>query len=415
MGAVKPSSRLSRRDLLRGGALTAVGVGLSSVAGGAAEAPAEPRSEGGIRRHNPLGKTGMKISDVSFGSSRLRGDEDLVRHAFDLGINYFDSAESYTGGTSETTIGKALAGKRDRVYLTSKTETSPTTRRGEMMRALEGSLRRLRTDYVDVYFNHAVNDVERMKNPEWAEFVAAAKKQGKIRFSGMSGHAGELIRCLDWVIENRSVDVVLVAYNFGQDPAFYRRFLDTFDFIALQPDLPRVLARAKEAGIGVVAMKTLMGARLNDMRPYETGGATFAQAAFRWVLSNPSVDALIVSMTSRPSIDEYVEASGWSSTRAGDLPLLHRYALRRSDAYCRFGCDLCHASCPNGVAISEVLRARMYAFDYRDPRLAREEYARLGTGAEACISCEDPSCAEACPHGLPIAELTRSAHGRLRS
>jgi len=57
-------------------------------------------------------------------------------------------------------------------------------------------------------------------------------------------------------------------------------------------------------------MKTLMGARLNDMRPYERGGATFAQAAFRWVLSNPRVDGLIVSMNSREAIDEYLGASG---------------------------------------------------------------------------------------------------------
>ncbi len=51
-----------------------------------------------MRGFRELGKTGMKISDVSFGASRLRGDEDLVRHAFDRGINYFDTAEGYTGG-----------------------------------------------------------------------------------------------------------------------------------------------------------------------------------------------------------------------------------------------------------------------------------------------------------------------------
>jgi aryl-alcohol dehydrogenase-like predicted oxidoreductase len=59
---------------------------------------------------------------VSFGSSRLRDDEDLVRHAFDRGINYFDTAESYTGGVSETTIGRALRGKRDQIILASKVE-----------------------------------------------------------------------------------------------------------------------------------------------------------------------------------------------------------------------------------------------------------------------------------------------------
>ncbi len=212
----------------------------------------------------------MKISDVSFGGSRLRGDEGLVRHAFDRGINYFDTAESYTGGVSEATIGKALRGKRDRVYLTSKTETTGTTSRDEMMRALEGSLGRLQTDHVDVYFNHAVNDVARLRNPEWPAFVAEAKRQGKIRFAGMSGHAGKLIECLDFALDHKLVDVVLVAYNFGQDPAFYQRLLGSLDIIAIQPELPRVLRKAKAAGIGVVAMKTLMGARLNDMRPFET-------------------------------------------------------------------------------------------------------------------------------------------------
>ena len=71
-----------------------------------------------------------------------------------------------------------------------------------------------------------------------------------------------------------------------------------------------MLAKAKQKDIGVIAMKTLMGARLNDMRPFEHSGATFSQAAFRWVLSSPHVDALIISMTSPEQIDEYVAASG---------------------------------------------------------------------------------------------------------
>src|SRR5262249_42185140 len=177
--------------------------------------------------------------------------------------------------------------------------------------------RRLRTDHVDVYFNHAVNNVARMKNPEWQAFVEEAKRQGKIRFAGMSGHAGRLIECLDYSLDHDLVDVVLVGYNFGQDPAFYQRFLRDLQTIAVQPDLPRVLRKAAEKRVGVLTMKTLMGARLNDMRPYETGGGTFAQAAFRWVLSNPAVSGVVISMTSRERIDEYLHASGAQALRAG--------------------------------------------------------------------------------------------------
>jgi aryl-alcohol dehydrogenase-like predicted oxidoreductase len=107
----------------------------------------------------------MNISDISFGADRLSpGQEDLVRHAFDLGINYFDTAETYRGGDSETALGNALRGKRDKVFLTSKTLAWTDTRKDAMMQALEGSLPRLQTDHVDVYFDHAVNDLARLKN-----------------------------------------------------------------------------------------------------------------------------------------------------------------------------------------------------------------------------------------------------------
>src|SRR5690606_7872736 len=113
-----------------------------------------------VRAYRRLGRTGLEISDISFGSSRLRaGQEDLVHFALDRGINYFDSAYGYTGGESETVLGKVLAGQRDRVVLVSKVESSADWPASRMMEELETSLRRLRTDYIDIYMAHAVNDV----------------------------------------------------------------------------------------------------------------------------------------------------------------------------------------------------------------------------------------------------------------
>ena len=402
---------MNRREFLQTGAVAAVGL---SIGPQAASAQPARRSSAHVRRYATLGRTGMRIADISFGASRLgAGEGDLIRHALDQGINYFDTADSYRGGDSETTLGEALRGKRDRVYVTSKTYTSPTDRRDSMMRTLEGSLGRLRTDYVDIYFNHAVNDVARLKNPEWHEFIARAKQQGKIRFVGMSGHAGRLIECLDYALDTNGVDVILVAYNFGQDPGFYQKFTRSYDFIARQPDLPRVLQKAKANGVGVVAMKTLMGARLNDMRPFERGGATFAQAAFRWVLSNKHVDALIITMTSANVIDEYLGASGAQAAAADDLPLLARYARRQGSSYCRHGCGECLDACPRGVEIGEVLRARMYAVDYGDLAMARAEYAMLGDGAAPCLACTAKPCQSACPHGVPIDRFVVPTHRML--
>jgi predicted aldo/keto reductase-like oxidoreductase len=402
------NARLKRRAFLRRGALASVGMGLFPMTG---RAQPLPQTSAEVRRYVPLGNTGMKMSDISFGASRLNaGEENIVRHAFDRGINYFDTAESYTGGESESTIGNALQGKRDKVFITSKVSAGATDRKEDLMTALEGSLRRLRTDYVDVYFNHAVNDVRRLQNPEWYAFVEHAKRQGKIRATGMSGHAGRLVACLDYAIGKGSVDVILVAHNFGQDPKFFQKFTSTFDFVARQPDLPRVLQHAKAKGVGVVAMKTLMGARLNDMRPFEKGGATFAQAAFRWVLANPDVDGLIISMTSVARVDEYLGASGWRSAAHDDLPLLQRYAQIQGTSYCRHACNDCEGACPYGVPIADVLRTRMYARDYGDMRLARSEYGQLGAGAAACLTCTAQPCAGACTHALPIHTMLAPVH-----
>ena len=168
----------------------------------------------------------MKISDISFGASRLRSDEDLVRHAFERGINYFDTAESYTGGRVR---GRRIGQRARRASATASTLDDQDQRRhrrtrAEMMRALEGSLRRLQTDHIDVYFNHAVNDVARLKNPEWPEFVARGEAAGQ---DPLRGHVGARRASSSSASTTPStttlVDVVLVAYNFGQDPAFYQK------------------------------------------------------------------------------------------------------------------------------------------------------------------------------------------------
>ncbi len=405
--------KLGRRELLRRGAMAGVAAGLLPLAGAAGGAArAESRAE--VKRYVTLGRTGLEISDISFGSSRLdAGEENLVLDALDRGINYFDTAESYRGGDSEITIGNALRGKRDKVFIASKTHTSASEDRASMMRSLEASLRRLQTDYVDVYFTHAVNSVGRLENPEWHEFVAQARRQGKIRFSGLSGHAGRLIPCLDYALDRDMVDVILVAYNFGQDPKFYERFTQGFDFIARQPDLPRVLDKAKTKNVGVIAMKTLMGARLNDMRPFEKDGATYAQAAFRWVLSNPQVHALIISMTDTGTTREYLGASGWTTAARGDFELLKGYARMNGASYCRHACNDCENACPYGVPIADVLRTRMYARDYQDEKLARSEYALLGSGAAACLTCPTQDCAGSCTHGLPVEKLLAPTHRML--
>ena len=407
---MKNKNSIKRRTFLRIGAMTGLATGLS-IQSATGNTGTGVSGEQGVKRYVTLGRTGLKISDISFGSSRLRnGEERLVRHALDMGINYYDTAEGYTKGVSESVIGNALKGDRDRVYLATKKYVGADTPAREIMQTLDISLRKLRTDYVDIFFNHAVNDIERLKNPEWHEFVAKAKQQGKIRFTGISGHAGRLTECVKYAVEQDMVDALLIATNFGEDPSFYERFTKGFDFVANQQTLPDALALAKEKQVGVVAMKVLRGARLNDMRPFEKDGATYAQAAFKWVLGNQNVDAAIVSMTSTDLIDEYLGGSGGLAVNETDMELLGQYAQLTDMSYCRHACNDCEGACPYNVSIPDVLRTRMYATDYGDFAFAKAEYGQLAHNASPCLSCDGSPCRDACTHSIPIADLCAPTH-----
>ena len=406
---------LDRRSFLKISALTGLATGVPATnnvfAASTAATGTENNSATRIASYVRLGRTGLKISDISFGSSRLRsGEEALVQHAIDRGVNYIDTADSYTNGDSERVIGNALKGKRDQVYLATKTFAGQSDSKSSIMRALEGSLRRLKTDHVDIYFNHAVNDIDRLKNDAWFEFAEQAKRQGKISFTGISGHAGNLADCVDYAIDNDLVDVLLLAHNFGQDPAFYEQFTRSFDFVARQPELPRVMEKAKQKDIGVIAMKVLRGAKLNDMRPFEKDGNTYAQAAFKWVQSLDYVDASIISMTNKANIDEYLGASGQTSVSSADFKLLEQYARMTDMTYCRHACNDCDGACPYNVPIADTLRTRMYAVDYGDLEFAQSEYKLLASNAEACLSCDGSPCQNACTHGIDIARLCGPTH-----
>jgi predicted aldo/keto reductase-like oxidoreductase len=402
---------IDRRTFLQQGGRAALGLGAFGVAY-AARAASAPAGAPTIQRYVPLGKTGLVISDIGFGSSGCPS-ADIVRHCYDRGMTYFDTAEMYgsegwgEGEFVETFLGQALHDKRDKVVITTKYLAEATDDRTLIMSKLEESLRRLRTDHVDIFLNHAINDLDRVKNPEWFEFADLAKKQGKIRFSGMSGHGGQLQECVEYAIDHDLVDVILCSHNFGSDPKFYEKFTKKFDWVANQAGIRRLFKKAHDKGIGVIAMKTQMGAKLNDLSAYEAEGATFQEASLRWVLSDSNVDAAIISMTSVEVADSYIRASGKRGVRETDARILEHYVRTQTTDYCRPGCSGCGSACPLGVPIADTLRQRMYAKRYGNLPLARSGYAALGQGASACLGCSGQPCQNACEFGLEISTLTR--------
>ncbi len=359
-----------------------------------------------------LGNTDISLTPIGFGSSSS-ADPDLVKHAYYRGIRYFDTAESYYGGDSEIAIGEALQSfKRRDLVIASKTKAWPNSKFKDFMHSLEGSLTRLQTDYLDIYFNHAVNSFSRLTNDEWWEFIHKAKKDGKIRYSGISGHGGNLADCIEYSVDNNLVDIILSAFSFAQDPSFLEELRHTFHFVAINPRLPEVLKKAKNKGIGIIAMKTLAGARLNDMRNYEVKGLTFAQSAISWTLESGYADAAIISMTSKSLIDE-LAVTPILHTNREKFNLLKQYYFLNSKTICPPGCGDCKNSCPENVAINDILRSRMYSVDYEEQEKARESYAQIYNNANACLTCVDKPCLSSCGYGLDIKSLNTETHKRL--
>ena len=180
---------MNRRDFLKMGVAGSASalLGWEGVAGAM-----QSKVPGGFVFPDPvyrtLGRTGMKITIVSFGAM-LTPEAEVIRVALDHGVNYVDTARRYMGGRNEETVGRALKGMRDKVYVATKT-VSKTKK--EIFKDVETSLRLLGTDYVDVLQLHNLTATdERLTLPEPREALVRLREQGKVRFFGVTSHKDE--------------------------------------------------------------------------------------------------------------------------------------------------------------------------------------------------------------------------------
>ena len=137
----------------------------------------------------------------------------------------------------------------------------------------------------------------------------------------------------------------------------------------------------------------------------------FTQASFKWVLSNPSVSCLVISLWESAQLDEFLYASG-HSLRPEDVAVLERYTELTTTSHCRPHCGACLDGCVENLPIHDVLRHRMYFENFGAQKEAMRLYGALPQNAEVCTGCAAP-CATSCPYGLDIPERMRGAHALL--
>lgn len=376
----KGTTGINRRDFLKVGlaGTTSALLGWEGLADAMQYASAEPFVFP-VPVYRTLGRTGLKITIISFGAM-LTPEPEVMKIAFDHGVNYVDTARRYMGGKNEEIVARALKGNRDKVYVATKISPASTSKES-IFKDVETSLKALETDYVDVIQLHNLTGREdRIFNPEIREALVRLKEQGKVRFFGVTTHKNEA-EVLHALADDkdRFFDTALVKYNFKSDA-----------------QTKQAIARAAQANIGIIAMKTLAGGYATDV----LGPFSPYQAAIKWVLQDQHITATIPGMRDLAQLREDIAVM---RTRFGYLDnfILKRYGAAVQPYYCHL-CGKCEATCPKGVAISTINRCLMYAEAYKSPVLARSTYHEIPSSlsASVCLDCSD--CVARCINKLDI-------------
>jgi aryl-alcohol dehydrogenase-like predicted oxidoreductase len=224
----------------------------------------------------PLGKTGLQVSALGLGGfhlgsvNTLETAKAIVDRALDAGVTFFDNAWEYHGGKSEEWLGEALRGKRNKIVLMTKVCTHGRDK-NTALRMLEQSLKRLRTDHLDIWQIHEVvydNDPDLIFGPNGvAEALVAAKQSGKVRFVGFTGH------------KDPSIHLRMLSHNFPFDTV--QMPLNCFD-ATFRSFEQRVVPECLKRGCAILGMKSLGGS--GEMVSH---GAVTPDEGLRYAMSLP--------------------------------------------------------------------------------------------------------------------------------
>jgi predicted aldo/keto reductase-like oxidoreductase len=391
----------SRRNFLAAGlALPAAGLAKPTATPLPAQAPAQGAGREVKLTHRTLGKTGLKVTSLSFGCMTA-SDPSVLERAADIGIIHFDTARGYQSGNNERMVGAALKGRRKQAIISSKS-IGKTAK--EALADLDTSLRELGTDYLDIWYLHNRSTPAEVTD-DLLEAQRSAKKAGKIRFAGVSTHYN-MDQMLAYLVKLGQTDVVLTTYNFAM------RNVALDGQPARVADMTAAIRTARKAGMGIVAMKTLAGGLSRVSRGDRLYGAaqdavkkTFSQeggplAAIKWALKNQSLDTAIVCMTDHEQLDENLRAMAEPYTDK-DERILNQLLAYISPMYCRM-CGACGGVCDKGVPVPDMLRFLTYVEGYGQFALAREKFLELPERVRG-IRCSDcASCSVHCPNGVEV-------------
>lgn len=354
-----------------------------------------------------LGRTNLDVSVIGFGGEGIVPPSvekacETIRRAYDLGINYFDTARIY--GNGEEKLGIALEDVRDKVVIATKVHQR--TREDAVRTGLKQSLHNLRTDRIDIGLLQHIDSeriLEQVMEEEGAlSALKEARSQGKLDFIGVSGHKPFV---LAKAIRTGEFDMVFVPFN-----------------IMSREATEEVLPLAKQLDIGVVVMKPFGGPNLSFAQRYKYKivpekaefnhifgeGNVKTERSLRFVLAY-DVHTVVAGFRTIEEVESAAKVgekfTGLTQEEKADF----RFGELPPSPFCR-ECGLC-LPCPDGLNIPLILGLDKYFTFYGITNWTREVYERLSTKVDNCSKCAE--CEPKCPYKLPIIEMLNRACERL--
>ena len=373
------------------------------------------------------------VSDIGSG---IPTSSTVLKAVLDAGVNFIETSESYSNGRNETLIGNVIKNfQRDRLFIATKAYPAMKLFKSsdDVIQRAEGSLKRLKTDYIDLYMVHQAQSTFRVKDDYFHKAADILKKQGKIRFTGLSCHGPEwgpessenLEDILMAAIEDGRFDVLFLPYNFLSNKMGERILkacnehdigtmimksnpIHTYESYTSRLESGRGLERAEQKyyeGLHEAmqaADSFFKKYNMNDMEELKDGAVQF-------ILSNPDVHTICWRFRTFSDIQKYVRLSG---TTLDDrlAQKLNDFKDKLGSLHCRIGCNICESKCPHHVPVNTIMRYNYYFHSHGMEKTAMQYYQDLPGGkAGLCRDCEG-YCEKACPHGVLSRFLLTQVH-----
>jgi len=330
-----------------------------------------------------LGRTGMQLPVLSMGVNRA-DNANVLRAAANSGIFHFDCGHVYQNGKSEEMIGNVLGNRpRESVNLATKAMFDYPLRDNFeeiLLGQLEVSLKRMKTDYVDIFYAHSISSVEKLSDPRVLALLQKIKESGKARFIGFSSHDqnNDLLRA---AIGLGVYDVAMITYNFKIDNP---------------EETEATIEQAAKAGMGIIAMKVMAGGTEDADGKKKIDG----KACLKWVWQNKHITTVLPSVANYDELDSCLAAVRDMALTESEKNYLAEVHTREA-LFCR-QCGHCSLTCLKKLPVPDMMRAYMYAYRYKYARLGKETLLQLHLSENPCDGCSD--CTISCPLGYQVAE-----------